>query len=173
MGLGYPNPPEKEQSMRVLILCAAVCATAFAAPQETGLTASGRAAIEKAVLEVNAQMTRAAEDRDIDRLFSFMLANDRGSIIQSGRLLTTREEALATVKRSFEGVAAIKYRWNRQLVTVISPTTALLVCDGESEIRTAQDPPATVVTPFAQTVLFVLTDGKWKALHAHNSAVRR
>jgi hypothetical protein len=102
-----------------------------------------------------------------------MLANDRGSIVQSGRLLTTREEALATVKRSFEGVAAIKYRWNNQFVTVISPTIALLVCDGESEIRTAQDPPATIVTPFAQTVLFVLTDGKWKALHAHNSAVRR
>ena len=157
--------------MKVLILCAAVCATAFAAPQETGLTASGRAAIEKAVLEVNAQMTRAAEDRDIDRLFSFMLANDRGSIVQSGRLMTTREEALATVKRNFQGVAAIKYRWNRQLVTVISPTTALLVCDGESEVRTVQD--ATFVTPFAQTVLFVLTDGKWRALHAHHSAVRR
>jgi hypothetical protein len=159
--------------MQSLILFAAVCVTVFAAPQETGLTPSGRAAIEKAVLEVNAQMTSAAQDRDIDRLFSFMLANDRGSIVQSGRLLTTRGEALATVKRSFEGVAAIRYRWNRQLVTVISPTVALLVCDGESEIRTAQDPPATIVTPFAQTVLFVLTDGKWKALHAHNSAIRR
>jgi hypothetical protein len=102
-----------------------------------------------------------------------MLANDRGSIIQSGNLFPTREEALATVKRNFTGVAAIKYRWNRQLVTVISPTTALLVCDGESEIRTAQEPPATFVTPFAQTVLFVLTDGKWKALHAHHSTVPR
>src|ERR1022692_2303781 len=101
MGLGYPNQSEKEQSMKVLILCAAVCATGFAAPQETGLTASGRAAIEKAVLEVNAQMTRAAEDRDIDRLFSFMLANDRGSIIQSSNLFPTREEALSTVKRNF------------------------------------------------------------------------
>jgi hypothetical protein len=161
--------------MRSLALYAALLAAtaAFAAPQETGLTASARAAIEKAVLEVNTQMTRAAEDRDIDRLFSFMLANDRGSIVQSGRLLTTREEALATVKRNFQGVAAIKYRWNRQLVTVISPTTALLVCDGESEIRTAQDPPATFVTPFAQTVLFVLTDGQWKALHAHMSTVSR
>jgi hypothetical protein len=162
--------------MRALILCAALFAATTAAladPQESGLSAPGRAAIEKAVLEVNAQMTRAAEDRDIDRLFSFMLANDRGSIIQSGNLFLTREEALATVKRSFLAVAAIKYRWKRQLVTVISPTTALLVCDGESEIRTAQDPPSTFVTPFAQTVLFVLTDGKWKALHAHNSAVPR
>jgi hypothetical protein len=161
--------------MRSLALYAAVFAAtaAFAAPQESELTASGRAAIEKAVLEVNTQMTRAAEDRDIDRLFSFMLANDRGSIVQSGRLLTTREEALATVKRNFQGVAAIKYRWKRQFVTVISPTAALLVCDGESEIRTAQDPPATFVTPFSQSVLFVLTDGKWKALHAHMSTVPR
>ena len=162
--------------MRSLALCAALfaaTAAAFAGPQESELTASARAAIEKAVLEVNAQMTRAAEDLDIDRLFSFMLANDRGSIIQSGTVFLTREEALDTVKRSFLGVAAIKYRWKRQLVTAISPTTALLVCDGESEIRTAQDPPATFVTPFAQTVLFVLTDGKWKALHAHNSTLPR
>ena len=159
--------------MKALVLCTALCGALFAAPQESGLTASARATIEKAVLEVNAQMTRAAEDRDIDRLFSFMLANDRGSIIQSGSLFPTREEALATVKRNFAGVAAIKYRWKRQLVTVISPTTALLVCDGEAEIRTAQEPPATFVTPFAQTVLFVLTDGKWKALHAHHSTVPR
>src|SRR5664280_2669505 len=124
------NLSEKEQPMRTLALCAALFAattTAFAGPQESELRASGRAAIEKAVLEVNAQMTRAA----------------------------------------------IKYRWKRQLVTVISATTALLVCDGESEVRTAQDPPATFVTPFAQSVLFVLTDGKWKALHAHNSAAPR
>jgi hypothetical protein len=162
--------------MRTLALCAALfaaTASAFAGPQESELRASGRAAIEKAVLDVNAQMTRAAEDRDIDRLFSFMLPTDRGSIIQSGNLFLTREEALATVKRNFQGVAAIKYRWKRQLVTVISATTALLVCDGESEVRTAQDPPATFVTPFAQSVLFVLTDGKWKALHAHMSTVPR
>ena len=159
--------------MRVLVLCAALLTAAFAAPQEGALTPSGRTAIEKAVLEVNAQMTRAAEDRDIDRLFSFMLPNDRGSIVQSGSLLLTREEALATVKGNFQGVASVKYRWSRQLVTVISPTTALLVGDGESEFRTAQDPPATFVRRFSQTVLFVLTDGKWKVLHAHMSTVPR
>ena len=159
--------------MKALILCIAFCGALFAGPEDTGITASGRAVIEKAVLEVNAQMTRAAEDRDIDRLFSFMLPNDRGSIVQSGGLFATREEALAAVKGNFAGLAAIKYHWKRQLVTVISPTTALLVCDGEAEIRTAQEPPATFVSPFAQTVLFVLTDGKWKALHAHHSTVPR
>ena len=152
--------------MKALVLCAAACAAAFAQTRDS-------AAIEKAVLEVNAQMTRAAEDLDIDRLFSFMLPNDRGSIIQSGNLLLTREEALATVKRSFQGVAAVKYHWKRQLVTVISPTTALLVGEGETEVRTAQDPQAAFTRPFAQTVVFVLTDGKWQALHAHMSTAPR
>ena len=48
-------------------------------------------------------------------------------------------------------------------------TTALLVGEGETEFRTAQDPQSAFARPFAQTVLFVLTDGKWKALHAHMS----
>jgi hypothetical protein len=157
--------------MRVLILCTAFCAAALAGPQDNGLTESARATIERAVLEVNAEMTRAAEDRDIDRLFSFMLPNERGSVIQSGKLFPAREEAQATVKRNFQGVADIKYRWKRQMVTVISRTIALLVCDGDAEIRTTQE--STFVTPFAQTVLFVLIDGKWKALHAHQSTVPR
>ncbi len=86
--------------MRALILGVTLFISALSAGSPEGeLTASARAAIEKSVLEVNAQMTRAAEDRDIDRLFSFMLANDRGSIIQSGNLFETRENALAAVKR--------------------------------------------------------------------------
>src|SRR5260370_8642464 len=164
---------EKEKFMKALVVCATLCSAMFAGSQESGLTASGRAAIEKAVLEVNAQMTRAAEERDIDRLFSFMLVNDRGSIIQGGNLFPTREEALATVKRNFARVAAIKYRWKRQLVTAISPSTVLLARDAGAEIRTAQEPPPTFFTPFAQAVPFRLNDGKWKALHAHNSAVPR
>ena len=162
--------------MRSLVPWIALFVTApaaFAAPQEGALGPSARAAIEKAVLEVNAQMTRAAEDRDIERLFSFMLPNDRGSIIQSGYLFLTREEALATVKSGFQRVAAVKYHWKHQLVTVISPTTALLVNDGESEFRTAQDPGTPIVASFAQTVLFSLTGGKWKVLHAHYSAPPR
>ena len=31
----------------------------------------------------------------------------------------------------------------------------------------------TVLTPFAQSILFVLTDGQWRALHAHQSALPR
>ena len=159
--------------MRALVLCVALCGAAVRRSPGKRLTASARAAIEKAVLEVNAQMTRAAEDRDIDRLFSFMLANDRGSIIQSGNLFPTREEALATVKRNFPG------RRRHQVPLEAATGHRDLPDHRPAGVRRGirnphrPGPPATFVTPFAQTVLFVLTDGKWKALHAHNSTVPR
>src|SRR5260370_25087499 len=134
----------------------------FAAPlfSQTG-------AIEKAVLKVNAQMTQAAEARDIDRLFSFMLPNDHGSIAQSGFLFLTREDAQTSVKRSFAAVQTIAYHWRHQTVTVLSADVALLVADGESETTFADG--ATVVMPFTQTVVFVRKDGTCKALHSHQS----
>jgi len=149
--------------MKALIL---ICALALTA------AAQDNAAIEKAILEVNNQMTQAAEARDIDRLFSYMLPNAKGSIALNGNLFLTREAALAAIKAGASSGATVKYRWKNLLVTVISPTTALLAAEGESEIRPAQsDTP--IVAPFAQSVLFVLTGGKWRALHAHQSAPPR
>ena len=130
--------------------------------------AQDRAAIEKAVLETSAQMTRAAENLDVDRLFSFMLPNDRGSIVQYGNVLQTREQALAQTREGFRGIRSVEYRWKRQQVTVISPTVALLVSEGEAHMTTEQG--ASFSRSFAQSLVFVLTDGQWKVLHAHQSA---
>jgi hypothetical protein len=145
----------------------------LAGPQdERAMNESSRGAIEKAVVEVNAQMTRAAQDLDAGRLFSFMLDTDKGSVIQNGNLMLTREQALAQVKNNFRGIGKIEYRWKQQHVTVISPTVAILVAEGESSATTQQG--ETFGGPFAQTVVFVLTGGEWKALHAHwSSPVRR
>ncbi len=151
--------------MRTLLLCAALIAPAFSQ------TATERAAIERAVLEVNVQMTRAAEAHDIDRLFSFMLPNDQGSIAQSGFLFLTREDAHATVKRNFAAIQKVEYRWKHQLVTVLSPDAAILVADGESVATFADGASATA--PFAQTVVFIRSGGAWKALHAHQSTPPR
>ncbi len=150
--------------MKVLIL---ICALALPA------AAQDNAAIEKAILEVNAQMTQASEARDIDRLFSYMLPNAKGSIVLNGNLFLTREAALAAIKAGARSGATVKYRWKNLLVTVISPTTALLVAEGESEVRTTQNPDSPIIAPFAQSVLFVLNGGQWRALHAHQSALPR
>jgi hypothetical protein len=132
--------------------------------------ASEREAIEKSVLEISDGMTKAGEARDIDRLFTFMLENDKGSIVQNGRIFLTRSEALQVTKQNTSFVSFIRYTWKQRHVTVVSPTVALLVAEGESAVTTAQGRSYTA--PFAQTIVFVLTDGNWKALHAHQSSPR-
>ena len=126
--------------------------------------------IEEAVLAVSAEMTTAGEAVDADRLFSHMLETDKGSVIQGGQLLATRQEALERVRANLRGIRAIQYHWTRQYVTVLSPEIAVLVAEGESTATT--DAGATFGTPFAQTIVFVLRDGRWKAIHAHQSSPR-
>ena len=145
-----------------------------------GLVASGLAAaaggtdtkaIEEAVLAVSAEMTKAGEALDADRLFGHMLDTDKVSVIQNGVVMTTRQDALEQVRSNLRGLAAVKYDWKRQCVTVLSPEVAVLAAEGQSTATTTAG--QTFTTPFAQTVVFVLRDGAWKAIHAHQSAPRR
>jgi uncharacterized protein (TIGR02246 family) len=132
---------------------------------------SSSQAIEKAVLETSAKMTQAGEARDVDRLFSFMLDTEKGSVIQNGKVLLSRSEALKEIKKNMSGISSIRYTWKQQHVTALSPTLALLISEGESSVTTEQGQSFTA--PFAQTVVFVLSDGGWKAIHAHQSSPRR
>ena len=124
--------------------------------------------VEEAVLAVQADMTKAAEAVDADRLFGYMLDTDKGSLIQGGRILATRQEALERTRGDLVGIRSLQYRWLRQYVTVLSPENALLVAEGESVVTTTSG--ASFSVPFAQTVVFVLRDGDWKAIHAHQSS---
>jgi uncharacterized protein (TIGR02246 family) len=145
-----------------------------------GLVAGGLAAsvpgadakaIEEAVLAVSAEMTKAGEAADADRLFGYMLDTDKVSVIQNGVVMATRQEALERVRENLRGIAGIKYSWKRQYVTVLAPDVAVLAAEGESTATTAAG--QTFGSPFAQTIVFVLRDGSWKAIHAHQSAPRR
>ena len=124
--------------------------------------------LEEAVLAVHAEMTRAGEAMDVDRLFSFMLDTGKGSVIQNGVFMATREEALRRVKGNLGGISKVAYRWNRQHVTVLAPDVALLTAEGESVATTAGG--EVFSRSLAQTVVFVLREGHWKALHAHQSS---
>jgi uncharacterized protein (TIGR02246 family) len=124
--------------------------------------------IEEAVLTTNAEMVRAAAAIDAERLFSFMLDTDKGSVIQNGVFLATREEALQRVKANLRGITKIEYRWKRQHVTALSADVALLTADGESVATTTEGQVFT--TPLAQTVVFVKREDQWKAIHAHQSS---
>jgi len=126
--------------------------------------------IEDAVLAVSAEMTRAGEAVDADLLFSYMLETDKGSVIQNGEVLATRQEALERVRSNLRGINKIQYRWKRQYVTVLSPQVALLTAEGDSAVTTTAGD--TFTAPFAQTVVFVLRASGWKAIHAHQSSPR-
>ncbi len=142
------------------------------APAGGGVTSAGAESqsVEKMVLAVSAEMTRAGEAADADRLFSYMLETDKGSVIQNGVFLATREEALERVRSNLRGIDKIQYHWKRQHVTVLAPEVALLTAEGESVVTTSTG--ETFTTPFAQTVVFVRRAGSWKAVHAHQSSPR-
>jgi hypothetical protein len=72
------------------------------------------------------------------------------------------------VKANLRGISRLEYRWKREHVTVLSAEVALLTADGESVATTTEGQVFT--TPFAQTVVFVMREGHWKALHAHQSS---
>lgn len=134
------------------------------------VTPAEAGSIEDAVLAVSAQMTLAGEAADADRLFSFMLDTDKGSVIQNGALMATRQEALDRVRSNLSGISRIQYRWKRQYVKVLSPEVAVLTAEGESTATAASG--ETFGAPFAQTVVFVREAGGWKAVHAHQSSPR-
>lgn len=133
-------------------------------------TKADEKSIEDAVLAVSAEMTRAGEALDADRLFSYMLETDKGSVIQNGLVLATRQEALERVRNNLRGITRIQYNWRRQHVTVLAPQVALLTAEGDSVVTTTAGD--TFTAPFAQTVVFVLRAGVWKAIHAHQSSPR-
>jgi uncharacterized protein (TIGR02246 family) len=124
--------------------------------------------IEDAVLAVSAEMTKAGESADADALFSYILENDKGSVIQNGVFFATRQEALERVRQNLRpGSRTIRYQWKRQYVTVLSPEVAVLTAEGTVAATAASG--ETITTPLAQTIVFVLRAGSWKAIHAHQS----
>jgi hypothetical protein len=65
----------------------------------------------------------------------------------------------------------LSYSYTQKYITVISLTVVLWVGEGTSS-ATLKD-GRQVSVPFAETIVFVLKDGKWKVLHAHRSIPNR
>jgi len=128
---------------------------------------SERAEIEKAVLETHSEIEKAAQTLDLEKLYAFVLENDKGSQVQDGRIILTRKDALDSTKQGMQGLKSVDYDLEQQHVTVLSSTAALLVADGTTTAVT--DKGRSFSVRFAQSVLFVLRDGEWKVLHAHRS----
>lgn len=131
------------------------------------MSAQARTAIEQAVLERFDQMVGAAESHNADGLFLHVAETDRGAVVLDGRFLRTRAEALETVRENFRGVASIKYQFHERLVTVLSPTSALLVATGVANVQ--REDGRSAARPFTHSIVFVLQDGNWRVVHSHQS----
>ena len=122
---------------------------------------------EKAVLARLEEIQSAAQGLDPDKVFSMVLENDKGALVQNGRLFLTRKEALDSTKQGFQGLQKVEYKFDQQQVTMLSPSIALAVGEGSSSATTLDG--RSFQTPFAQSVVMILTNGEWKVLHAHRS----
>lgn len=124
-------------------------------------------AIEKAILKVHAEMKKAAENLDAEALFEHVLDTGKDPIIEDGVLFRTHKEALDANKQGFQGLQSYNTTFNYEQVTVLSPTIALSTALGTYSVTTTDG--QTFEGPFATTIVFILREGQWKALHAHRS----
>jgi uncharacterized protein (TIGR02246 family) len=124
--------------------------------------------VEKAVQARLDEIQSAAQALDPDKVFSFVLDNNDGALVQNGKLFLTREQALESTKQGFQGIQKIAYQFDKQHITLLSPTVALAVSEGLTSVTTNEG--RTFNRRFAQSVVFVLTNGDWKVFHSHQSA---
>jgi uncharacterized protein (TIGR02246 family) len=152
---------------RIVMVALVVISAVLAAAWQRSADPGDVRMIEKAVLETNDKMTRAADRLDAESFFSYILDTDKGAIIQNGKLFKTRAEALEAVKAGFRGFVKAERRYDQIHVTVISPDVALLTSSGTT---TATLPDGrSLSSRFAVSLVFVLRDGQWKVLHGHYS----
>ena len=155
------------KTMTVAIISSFVIIAAVAVSQGQSSKSSAPPNVQKAVLTRLAEIQAAAQALDPDKVFSFVLENDSGALAQNGKLFLTRKEALESTKQGFQGLQKVSYKFDEQHVTLLTPTVALATGEGSSS-ATLED-GRTLTTRFAQSVVFVLTNGEWKVFHAHRS----
>jgi hypothetical protein len=151
----------------VAIVSSLVIVAAVAVSQGQSSKSAAPPDVKKAVLARLAEIQDAAQALDPDKVFSFVLENDSGALVQNGKLFLTRKEALESTKQGFQGLQKVSYRFDEQHVTLLAPTVALAVGEGEST-ATLND-GRTLNNHFVQSVVFVWTNGEWKMFHAHRS----
>jgi ketosteroid isomerase-like protein len=158
-------------ALRVLLLLACIPVISTSNNDPKKMPIDQQQAIEKAIGDVHAKMKQAAEQRDTDALYEYVLDMDKGVIIEDGRILRTRQEALSSTKQGMKRLKNLSYTYTQKYVTPISETAALWV--GEGTTSATLEDGRQISAPFAETIVFVKIGGQWKVLHAHRSVPGR
>lgn len=125
---------------------------------------------EKAVLKAHEELVAAAQERDVETMFSYILENDKGAIIQDGQLMS-RQESLQQVQQAFERLADIQYDFEQRNVKMLSPKIALMTATGTT--TSTSQAGQSFTSPFANTSVFILREDGWKIIHGHHSIPNR
>lgn len=158
-------------SLKVILLLACIPLIGTTQCNRKEISVKQQQAIESAIFDVQAKMKEAAEQRDVDALYNYVLEMDKGVIIEDGRIRWNRQEALNSTRQGLQGLKELSYTYSEKHVTVISPMVALWVGEGTSS-ATLQDGRQLTV-PFAESIVFVQKDGQWRVFHAHRSVPNR
>jgi ketosteroid isomerase-like protein len=152
----------------LLVTTMACLALAGAVVQSSESKGTATADSEKAVLKTLERIQNAAEELNADKVFSYVLENDHGALIQNGRMFASRAEALESTRQGLSGLQKVQYRFDQQSISLLSPTVALAVSQGTTSVTTSDG--RSFSRPFVQSVVLVLTNGDWKVFHSHRSS---
>lgn len=131
------------------------------------VSAEQQQVIEEAVLKTHMQQAGANDSLDAEKFFGFILDFDKGLIIRDGQLFKTRQQALDTITKAFEGMSKVQRTYENTFVTVISPEIALFTANGAVTVTLSDG--RVLNSPFAVSMVYVLRDGQWKMLQGHYS----
>jgi ketosteroid isomerase-like protein len=127
--------------------------------------------VEAAIRAVQTELRRAAERLDAPALYAHVVDGDTPPIIENGRLAQTWDAARARTAQGFQSLASVRYAYTSERITVLSATAALWIAEGTASATLADG--RRIEALFAQSIVFVLRDGRWQVLHAHRSAPNR
>ncbi len=147
------------RAARVLSLLAATLALNVQAGNDT---------IEQAVLAEASRNWDAARNADLDGMLAPLLPTDKGAYLLQGHVFWSRAETVADFQVAFQGVARQDIEWEREAVTVLSPSSALYVAAGVyRQYDTAGE--LLLESPHAVSLVYVLVGDRWRIRHLHQS----
>jgi ketosteroid isomerase-like protein len=156
-----------KRALAALIVFAGICLLMASQRLQSRPAEWDLPAAEKEVTAVHAQMQAAAEALDADALYAHVLDTQTFPIVEDGQLRKTHGQALQSTRRGFEGITQLRYRYADKQVVVVSTSSALWIASGTASATLADG--RTITADFAESIVFVQSDGKWKVLHAHRS----
>lgn len=121
---------------------------------------------ETAILNVHDAMIAAAQKRDVETMFDYILDNDKGTIAQNGQLLS-RQEAMEQIGQGMLGATEIKYDIKQRNIKMLSPKIGLMTASGT--VTTTIETGESFTSQFANTSVYVLEKDGWKVIHGHHS----